>query len=39
MIMDPTITGPGLFDIKNHLDYALELDVKIENKTYTYILH
>jgi hypothetical protein len=32
MIMDLTITGPGLFDIKNFLDYALELDVKIETK-------
>jgi len=32
MIMDLTITGPGMFDIKNFLDYALELDVKIETK-------
>ena len=32
MIMDLTITGPGMFDLKNFLDYALELDVKIETK-------
>ena len=30
--MDLTITGPGMFDLKNFLDYALELDVKIETK-------
>lgn len=32
MIMDLTLTGPGMFDLKNFLDYALELDVKIETK-------
>ena len=30
--MDLTLTGPGMFDLKNFLDYALELDVKIETK-------
>ena len=32
MLMDLTITGPGMFDLKNFFDYALELDVKIETK-------
>lgn len=32
MLMDLTLTGPGLFDLKNFFDYALELDVKIETK-------
>jgi hypothetical protein len=30
--MDLTLTGPGMFDLKNFFDYALELDVKIETK-------
>ena len=32
MLMDLTLTGPGMFDLKNFFDYALELDVKIETK-------
>ena len=32
MLMDLTITGPGMFGLKDFLDYALELDVKIETK-------
>ena len=32
MLMDLTHTGPGMFDLKNFFDYALELDVKIETK-------
>ena len=32
MIMDLTITGPGMFDLKRFVDYALELDVRIETK-------
>lgn len=32
MIIDLTITGPGMFDIKKLFDLALELDVKIETK-------
>ena len=35
MIMDLTITGPGMFDLKNFLDYALELDVKIETTKFS----
>ncbi len=32
MLMDLTLTGPGMFDLKNFFNYALELDVKIETK-------
>jgi len=32
MLMDLTLTGPGMFDLKNFFDYAQELDVKIETK-------
>jgi hypothetical protein len=32
MLMDLTLTGPGMFDLKRFFDYALELDVKIETK-------
>jgi hypothetical protein len=32
MLMDLTITGPGMFGLKDLFDYALELDVKIETK-------
>jgi hypothetical protein len=32
MLMDLTLTGPGMFGIKDLFDYALELDVKIETK-------
>lgn len=32
MLMDLTLTGPGLFDLKTFFNYALELDVKIETK-------
>ena len=32
MLMDLTLTGPGIFDLKNFFDYAIELDVKIETK-------
>ena len=32
MLMDLTLTGPGMFDLKNFFDYAIELDVKIETK-------
>jgi len=32
MLIDLTITGPGMFDLKNLFDYAQELDVKIETK-------
>jgi hypothetical protein len=33
MLMDLTLTGPGLFGLRDFVDYALELDVKIETKT------
>lgn len=32
MLMDLTLTGPGMFDLKTFFNYALELDVKIETK-------
>ena len=32
MLMDLTLTGPGMLDLKNFFDYAIELDVKIETK-------
>lgn len=32
MILDLTITGPGMFDLKRYIDLALELDVRIETK-------
>ena len=32
MLMDLTLTGPGMFDLKNFFDYALELDVSIVTK-------
>lgn len=32
MIIDLTITGPGMFDLKNLFDLSLELDVRIETK-------
>jgi hypothetical protein len=30
--MDLTLTGPGLFGLREFVEYALELDVKIETK-------
>ena len=33
MLMDLTLTGPGLFGLRDFVNYALELDVKIETKT------
>ena len=32
MLMDLTLTGPGLFGLRDFVNYALELDVKIETK-------
>ena len=32
MIMDLTITGPGMFSLKEYFDLSLELDVRIETK-------
>ena len=32
MLMDLTITGPGMFGLKRFFDYAQALDVKIETK-------
>jgi len=32
MLMDLTLTGPGMFGLKDLFDYALALDVKIETK-------
>jgi hypothetical protein len=32
MLMDLTLTGPGLFGLRDFVKYALELDVKIETK-------
>ena len=32
MVLDLTITGPGMFSLKNLFDLSLELDVKIETK-------
>jgi hypothetical protein len=32
MIMDLTLTGPGLFGLRDFVNYALENDVKIETK-------
>jgi hypothetical protein len=32
MLIDLTLTGPGLFDLKNLFDYSRELDVRIETK-------
>jgi len=32
MLIDLTLTGPGLFDLKNLFDYSKELDVRIETK-------
>ena len=32
MLMDLTLTGPGMFGLKEFFDYALALDVKIETK-------
>jgi hypothetical protein len=32
MLMDLTLTGPGLFGLRDFVQYALDLDVKIETK-------
>ena len=32
MLMDLTLTGPSLFGLRDFVNYALELDVKIETK-------
>ena len=32
MLLDLTLTGPGLFGLRDYVNYALELDVKIETK-------
>lgn len=32
MLLDLTLTGPGLFGLRDFVKYALELDVKIETK-------
>ena len=32
MLFDLTITGPGMFSIKDLFDLSLELDVRIETK-------
>jgi hypothetical protein len=32
MLLDLTITGPGMFSLKNLFDLSIELDVKIETK-------
>jgi hypothetical protein len=32
MLMDLTLTGPGLFGLRDFVNYALDLDVKIETK-------
>jgi len=38
MILDLTITGPGMFSIKDLFDLSIELDVKIETKI-TFAFH
>ena len=32
MLMDLTLTGPGLFGLRDLVNYALENDVKVETK-------